>query len=200
MNIEQDFLSSLNKNQREAVEHTNGPVLVVAGPGSGKTRVITSRIANLIINNNVHPYQIAALTFTNKAAKEMKQRIEEIIPNPDNSMFVGTFHSFCALALRRDGDKIGLDRRFVIYDDTDQIACMKMIMEELNIDPDRYPPRAILSTISKSKSKLIDAEGFKISKTNYFEEIVHRIYEKYQAQLINTPAVDFDDLLMLTVK
>ena len=200
MNIEQDFLSSLNKNQREAVEHTNGPVLVVAGPGSGKTRVITSRIANLIINNNVHPYQIAALTFTNKAAKEMKQRIEEIIPNPDNSMFVGTFHSFCALALRRDGDKIGLDRRFVIYDDNDQIACMKMIMEELNIDPDRYPPRAILSTISKSKSKLIDAEGFKISKTNYFEEIVHRIYEKYQAQLINTPAVDFDDLLMLTVK
>ncbi len=200
MNIEQDFLSSLNKNQREAVEHTNGPVLVVAGPGSGKTRVITSRIANLIINNNVHPYQIAALTFTNKAAKEMKQRIEEIIPNPDNSMFVGTFHSFCALALRRDGDKIGLDRRFVIYDDTDQIACMKMIMEELNIDPDRYPPRAILSTISKSKSKLIDAEGFKISKTNYFEEIVHRIYEKYQAQLLNTPAVDFDDLLMLTVK
>ena len=200
MNIEQEFLSSLNTNQRQAVEHTKGPVLVVAGPGSGKTRVITARIANLIINNKVHPYQIAALTFTNKAAKEMKHRIESIIPNPDNSMFVGTFHSFCALVLRRDGDKIGLDRRFVIYDDTDQIACIKMIMEELNIDPERYPPRAILSTISKSKSKLIDAEGFKISKTNYFEEIVHRIYEKYQNQLLKTPAVDFDDLLLLTVK
>ena len=109
MNIEQEFLSSLNTNQRQAVEHTKGPVLVVAGPGSGKTRVITARIANLIINNKVHPYQIAALTFTNKAAKEMKHRIESIIPNPDNSMFVGTFHSFCALVLRRDGDKIGLD-------------------------------------------------------------------------------------------
>ena len=101
MKIEQEFLSSLNTNQRQAVEHTQGPVLVVAGPGSGKTRVITSRIANLIINNNVHAYQIAALTFTNKAAKEMKHRIEELIPNPNNNMFVGTFHSFCALVLRR---------------------------------------------------------------------------------------------------
>ncbi len=200
MNIEQEFLSSLNNNQRQAVEHTKGPVLVVAGPGSGKTRVITSRIANLIINNNVHAYQIAALTFTNKAAKEMKHRIEELIPNPNNNMFVGTFHSFCALVLRRDGDKIGLDRRFVIYDDIDQIACIKMIMEELNIDAERYPPRAILSTISKSKSKLVDAEGFRMSKTNYFEEIVHRIYERYQSQLLKTPAVDFDDLLLLTVK
>ena len=200
MNIEQEFLSSLNTNQRQAVEHTEGPVLVVAGPGSGKTRVITSRIANLIINNDVHGYQIAALTFTNKAAKEMKHRIEEILPNPNNNMFVGTFHSFCALVLRRDGDKIGLDRRFVIYDNTDQIACIKMIMEELNIDAERYPPRAILSTISKSKSKLIDVEGFKASKTNYFEEIVHRIFERYQTQLLKTPAVDFDDLLLLTVK
>ena len=200
MNIEQEFLSSLNTNQRQAVEHTEGPVLVIAGPGSGKTRVITSRIANLIINNDVHGYQIAALTFTNKAAKEMKHRIEEILPNPNNNMFVGTFHSFCALVLRRDGDKIGLDRRFVIYDDTDQIACIKMIMEELNIDAERYPPRAILSTISKSKSKLIDVEGFKASKTNYFEEIVHRIFERYQTQLLKTPAVDFDDLLLLTVK
>ena len=200
MKIEQDFLSSLNTNQRQAVEHTQGPVLVVAGPGSGKTRVITSRIANLIINNDVHAYQIAALTFTNKAAKEMKHRIEELIPNPNNNMFVGTFHSFCALVLRRDGDKIGLDRRFVIYDDTDQIACIKMIMEELNIDSERYPPRAILSTISKSKSKLMDVEGFKASKTNYFEEIVLRIFERYQTQLLKTPAVDFDDLLLLTVK
>ena len=200
MKIEQEFLSSLNTNQRQAVEHTQGPVLVVAGPGSGKTRVITSRIANLIINNNVHAYQIAALTFTNKAAKEMKHRIEEIIPNTNNNMFVGTFHSFCALVLRRDGDKIGLDRRFVIYDDTDQIACIKMIMEELDIDSERYPPRAILSTISKSKSKLLDVEGFKASKTNYFEEIVVRIFERYQTQLLKTPAVDFDDLLLLTVK
>jgi len=200
MKIEQEFLSSLNTNQRQAVEHTQGPVLVVAGPGSGKTRVITSRIANLIINNNVHAYQIAALTFTNKAAKEMKHRIEELIPNPNNNMFVGTFHSFCALVLRRDGDKIGLDRRFVIYDDTDQIACIKMIMEELNIDSERYPPRAILSTISKSKSKLMDVEGFKASKNNYFEEIVLRIFERYQTQLLKTPAVDFDDLLLLTVK
>ena len=200
MNIEQEFLSSLNNNQRQAVEHTKGPVLVVAGPGSGKTRVITSRIANLIINNNVHAYQIAALTFTNKAAKEMKHRIEELIPNSNNNMFVGTFHSFCALVLRRDGDKIGLDRRFVIYDAPDQIACIKMIMEELNIDAERYPPRVILSTISKSKSKLVDAEGFRMSKTNYFEEIVHRVYERYQSQLLKTPAVDFDDLLLLTVK
>lgn len=200
MKIEQDFLSSLNKNQRQAVEHKNGPVLVVAGPGSGKTRVITSRIANLIINNNVQGYQIAALTFTNKAAKEMKQRIEELIPNQNHNMFVGTFHSFCALILRRDGDKIGLDRSFVIYDDIDQIACIKMIMEELNIDSEKYPPRAILSTISKSKSKLLDVEAFRVSKTNYFEEIVHRIYERYQSQLFKTPAVDFDDLLLLTVK
>jgi DNA helicase-2/ATP-dependent DNA helicase PcrA len=189
------ILDGLNERQREAVEAIDGPVLIIAGPGSGKTRVITHRIAYLVKVVGVAPYRIAAVTFTNKAAKEMKERLHGLLGPSAKYMTASTFHAFCAMLLRREGEPIGLSRDFTIYDDTDQQALLKRCMSEVNVDPKRFAPRAILSAISSAKSQLVDPEQFGKGNANYWDEIVHRVYERYQLLMARNSAVDFDDLL-----
>ncbi len=192
-----DILESLNPAQRDAVEAIEGPVLVVAGPGSGKTRVITQRIAYLIKVVGVSPHRILAVTFTNKAAREMKDRIYGLLDERADGLTLGTFHSICARILRKEAEYIGLNSRFVIYDASDQENLAKRAMKELNLDPKQYPPRSILSIISKAKSELIGAQEF--ISGNYYEEVVKRVYERYQKLLVDSNALDFDDLLMKVV-
>ena len=191
-----DILSELNERQREAAESIGGPLLIVAGPGSGKTRLITYRIAYLMRVAGVSPYRIAAVTFTNKAAREMRARIESTISYGADSLTVGTFHWFCARMLRQEGDAVGLDRNFAIYDDADQIDLVKRSMREADVDPKSFAPRAILSIISGAKSQLLTAQGFAARSANYMDEVAARIYERYERLLAQSSAVDFDDLLL----
>ena len=191
-----NFLDGLNPMQRAAVMTIDGPLLINAGPGSGKTRVITHRIAYLVRDCGVYPYRIAAVTFTNKAAREMRDRLRPLLGEDAERLTVATFHAFCATVLRSAGDRIGLDRSFVIYDDTDQIAMVKRAMEDAGVDPKTFAPRAILSAISGAKSKLLDAEAFRLAQENPYDEIVHRVYDAYERLLAQSSAVDFDDLLL----
>ena len=193
-----DLLSELNERQRDAVEAIDGPLLIVAGPGSGKTRLITYRIAYLIRVCGVSPSRIAAVTFTNKAAREMRDRLGSLVSQTADDVTVSTFHSFCARALRRDGSSIGLDRDFVVYDDSDQVEMIKRSMLETNVDPDSFKPRVIQSAISNAKSQLLGAEGFAMGAANYFDEVVGRVYERYEQLMAQSGAVDFDDLLVKT--
>ena len=193
-----NFLDDLNIAQKKAVEKTDGPVLIVAGPGSGKTRVITSRIAYLIQVQGVNPYNIAAVTFTNKAASEMKDRLSSMLGRNAERVTASTFHSFCSMVLRRDGGAVGLDTDFVIFDDDDQIETIKKAMKDLDIDPKSFAPRNILSRISNSKSQLIGFEQFINQKSNYYDEVVGRVFENYENTLSQSNAADFDDLLMKT--
>ena len=186
------ILTDLNLNQRDAVETTEGPLLIIAGPGSGKTRVVTHRIAYLVKSCGVMPYRIAAVTFTNKAAREMTKRLADL---ECDDITIGTFHAFCSKILRRDGSVIGLDSNFVIYDDTDQVALIKSSMKDVEIDPKQYAPRAIQASISNAKSQLLDPEEFSRNIKNYYDEIVLRVYEQYSHRLSKSSAVDFDDLL-----
>ena len=193
-----DILEGLNPQQREAVETVEGPLLIIAGPGSGKTRVITHRIAYLIRECGVSPRRVAAVTFTNKAAREMRHRLAGLLGAGVRDLFAGTFHSFCAMILRRDGASIGLDSNFVIYDDGDQIELIKRSMGEVEVDAKRFGPRAVLSRISGAKSRLMTPEGFASQGQDYFDEIVLRVYERYDQLLAQASAVDFDDLLLKT--
>jgi DNA helicase-2/ATP-dependent DNA helicase PcrA len=195
-----DILATLNPAQREAVEAIEGPVLILAGPGSGKTRVITHRIAYLIKSCGVSPHNIMAVTFTNKAAREMKERLEQLLGQAVEALTLGTFHAICARILRREGKAIGLESSFVIYDEEDQLSLTKQALEELNLDPKQYAPRALHSAISAAKSRLIGPKDYAQRVSSYFEEIVHRIYQRYQQLLSQGRAVDFDDLLMKTVQ
>ena len=206
-----DILKGLNEAQRRAVTITDGPLLIIAGPGSGKTRVITHRIAYLIEDAGVRPWKILAVTFTNKAANEMRQRLFNtsnrddatplLAPSIDaGSLTVRTFHSFCSTVLRRFGHHIGLDRGFSIFDTDDQLTLVKAAMEEEGLDPKYFPPRAILGVISRAKSNLKDAQSLLIGADNAFEEAAGRVYERYQELLHLNMAVDFDDLLMRTVE
>jgi len=195
-----DILTTLNPAQREAVEAIEGPVLILAGPGSGKTRVITHRIAYLIKSCGVSPHNIMAVTFTNKAAREMKERLEQLLGQAVEALTLGTFHAICARILRREGKAIGLESSFVIYDEEDQLSLTKQALEELNLDPKQYAPRALHSAISAAKSRLIGPKDYAQRVSSYFEEIVHRIYQCYQQLLTQGRAVDFDDLLMKTVQ
>jgi DNA helicase-2/ATP-dependent DNA helicase PcrA len=195
-----DILGTLNPAQREAVEAIEGPVLILAGPGSGKTKVITHRVAYLIKSCGVSPHNIMAVTFTNKAAREMKYRLEQLLGQAVEALTLGTFHAICARILRREGKAIGLDSSFVIYDEEDQLSLMKQALEELNLDPKQYAPRALRSAISAAKSRLINPEDYAQRVSSYFEEIVHRVYQRYQQLLSQGRAVDFDDLLMKTVQ
>ena len=191
-----NILDGLNPMQRAAVTTIDGPLLINAGPGSGKTRVITHRVAYLVRDCGVYPYRIAAVTFTNKAAREMRDRLRPLLGEDAERLTVATFHAFCATVLRSAGDRIGLDRSFVIYDDTDQIAMVKRAMEDAGVDPKTFAPRAILSAISGAKSKLLDAEAFRLAQENPYDEIVHRVYDVYERLLAQSSAVDFDDLLL----
>jgi DNA helicase-2/ATP-dependent DNA helicase PcrA len=195
-----ELLEGLNPAQREAVETVDGPLLIVAGPGSGKTRVITHRIAYLVRVCGVIPYRIAAVTFTNKAAREMRDRLQRLVGTGINSLTVGTFHSFCALLLRREGAFIGLDPNYSIYDTDDQLALIKQSMELAELDPKRNHPRAALSVISRAKSVLMDSRGLAQRPENHFEELCARVYHHYEELLARNNAVDFDDLLLKAVQ
>ena len=193
-----DVLAGLNPKQREAAETIEGPLLIVAGPGSGKTRVITHRTAYLVKVCGVSPYRIVAVTFTNKAAREMKERLAHLLGAGVRDLAMGTFHSFCAMILRREGEVIGLDRNFAIYDNSDQLELVKRSMKEVEVDPKQFAPRAVQSAISSAKSQLLGIEGFALRRESYFDEIVLRVYERYEQLLAQSSAVDFDDLLLKT--
>ncbi|MBT9148894.1 MAG: ATP-dependent helicase [Dehalococcoidia bacterium] len=193
-----DILAGLNPAQRAAVECVEGPQLVVAGPGSGKTRVIVHRIAYLIKVCDVSPHRIMAVTFTNKAAREMKERVCRMLGDQAEGITLGTFHAICARILRREADHIGFERRFVIYDDADQMSLIGRCIKDLSLDPRQNPPRAIKSAISSAKARLLGPKEY-VSR-NYFEEVSKRVYELYQRMLIESRALDFDDLLMQTVR
>ena len=195
-----DILAELNAEQRRAVTATEGPVLIVAGPGSGKTRVITQRIAYLVAHEGVPPWRILAVTFTNKAAREMRERVEALLGGRADDLTLGTFHAVCSRILRIDGGAIGIDRGFAIYDDDDQMALMKRVLVDINVDARKVNPRAVLSTISRAKSELVAASVYARSVSDYFQEIVSRAYERYQELLHENNALDFDDLLMRTVE
>ncbi len=194
-----EILHDLNPAQREAVQHTQGPLLILAGPGSGKTRVIAHRIAYLIANEHVHPYRIVAVTFTNKAAREMRDRVTGLLGAQAESLLLGTFHAVCARILRVDGGAIGVERAFAIYDDGDQQTLMRRVLEELGIDPRKFAPRAILSAISRAKSELATPAAYAASVRDYFGEVTSRAYERYQTLLEENNALDFDDLIMRAV-
>ncbi len=195
-----DILAELNPAQREAVEAIAGPVLILAGPGSGKTRVIAHRIAYLIKVCGVNPYRIMAVTFTNKAAREMEARLYRLVSGSVKDLTLGTFHAICARILRMDGKAIGIDSRFVIYDAEDQISLLKRGLQQVGLDPKQYAPRAIHSAISAAKSRLLTPQDYIQHSHSYFEEVVHRIYERYQQLLTESNALDFDDLLMKAVQ
>ena len=193
-----DILAGLNPAQKEAVEAINGPVLIVAGPGSGKTRVIAHRIAYLVKVTGISPYHIVAVTFTNKAAREMKERVYQLLGSAVDSLTLGTFHAICARILRVEAEHLGIDKGFAIYDDSDQLSVMKRVLQELGLDPKLNPPRPLLNGISAAKSTLITPGEF-VAK-NYHEEVVKRVYERYHDHLRKNNAMDFDDLLMSTVR
>ena len=173
-------------------------MLILAGPGSGKTRVIAQRVAYLVGECGVSPHRIAAVTFTNKAAREMKERLERLLGPRARELTMGTFHAFCASVLRREGQNIGLDRNFVIYDQDDQLEVIKKALEIEEIDPRRFAPRAVLSAISAAKSQLQDVDSYPAMNSYSFEGVVGRVYRRYQAMLHGNNAVDFDDLLLRT--
>ncbi len=181
----------------EAIE---GPVLILAGPGSGKTRVIAHRVAYLIRVCGVSPHRIMAVTFTNKAAREMEERLHRLIGRALGDLTIGTFHAICARILRRDGRAIGIDPRFVIYDEEDQLSLLKRSIQEIGLDPKQYAPRAVASAISAAKSRTLTPQEYIQHTTSYFEEVVGRVYERYQQLLEGSNALDFDDLLMKTVQ
>ncbi len=195
-----DILSDLNPAQREAVEAINGPVLILAGPGSGKTRVITHRIAYLTRVCGISPYRIMAVTFTNKAAREMEERLYRLASSSAGDLTLGTFHAICARILRRDGQAIGIDSHFVIYDRDDQINVLKHGIQDAGFDPKQYPPQNIASAISSAKSRLLTPKDHIELTGSYFDEVVGRVYERYQQLLSENKALDFDDLLMKTVQ
>ena len=190
-----DFLNKLNPQQRKAVTAADGPVLVVAGPGSGKTRVLTQRIAYLIANEGIRPWQILAVTFTNKAAKEIIQRVNDIPVSTDGIM-MGTFHSICARILRREVDNLPFESNFVIFDTDDQQRIVKSIIKEFNLNDKLYRAASIHASISRAKNELCVPDDYPIS--TYRDEVVKRVYVEYQKRLIASNAVDFDDLLVYT--
>ena len=194
-----DLLAGLNAPQREAVLHAGSPVLVVAGAGSGKTRVLTRRIAYLVSERNVHPGAILAITFTNKAAAEMRSRVGELVGGRAKLMWVSTFHSACVRILRQEIGNFGLKRTFSIYDDTDSKRLMTMVANELNIDPKRFPPRQLLNWVSDQKNDLVDHETAIKNAVGPVQEAYAQAYANYQRRLAAAQALDFDDLIMTTV-
>ncbi len=193
------LLANLNEPQQEAVRHGEGPLLVLAGAGSGKTRVLTHRIAYLLATGAARPGEILAITFTNKAAAEMRERVEELVGRSARAMWVTTFHSACARMLRVDAERLGYSRGFTIYDESDSLRMLKRCMEELHVDPKRYPPRAIRSQISGAKNQLVDAGAYAEKQGSVFEETVAEAYALYEKRMLAANAVDFDDLLVRTV-
>lgn len=193
------LLSRLNPVQQEAVQHTTGPLLIFAGAGSGKTRVLTYRIAYLIKEKNVSPSQILAVTFTNKAAEEMKARVQGLLGFSSLPVTLGTFHAVAVRILRKEASSIGLDPHFVIYDETDQRNLMKAVIQDLSLDEQKFPPKGILSAVSRAKNEMMTWERYKERLSGPYHDVVGRAYELYQKALKRHHALDFDDLLMNVV-
>jgi DNA helicase II / ATP-dependent DNA helicase PcrA len=193
------LLEGLNEPQREAVLHGDGPLLILAGAGSGKTRVLTHRIAHLVGTGQARPGEILAITFTNKAAQEMRERVEMLVGNRARAMWVMTFHSACARMLRADADKLGYTRGFTIYDEQDSLRLVKACVDELDVDPKRFAPRGIRRQISDAKNQLLDAEAYRLKVSTFFEQTAADVYELYEKRLHAANAMDFDDLLFRCV-
>ena len=194
------LLDGLNPEQQSAVTHEGGPLLVVAGAGSGKTRVLTRRIAYLLAKRGVEPYEILAITFTNKAAGEMKERVASLVGKRAKAIWVSTFHSACVRILRQEGSRLGFTTSYSIYDQADSVRLITLVMRDLNIDQKRYNPRAVAALISNAKNELLGPADYRNSTATYFEEIVAEIYAVYQQRLTTSNAMDFDDLIMKTVE
>lgn len=193
------LLADLNPAQREAVTHGEGPLLVLAGAGSGKTRALTYRIAWLLATGRARPSEVLAITFTNKAAGEMRERVATLIGGISRAMWVMTFHSACARILRADAPRLGYKRAFTIYDESDSLRMVKRCMRELELDPKRYAPRAIRAAISGAKNQLVDAADYGAAVGSAFEEAVGDVYNLYERRMVEASAMDFDDLLVRTV-
>jgi DNA helicase-2/ATP-dependent DNA helicase PcrA len=196
----QGYLQDLNEAQREAVVTTEGPLLVVAGAGSGKTRVLTYRVAHLIHACGVKPNEILAITFTNKAAGEMRERLEAMLGGTARAIWILTFHAACGRMLRREAERLGYRPNFTIYDDQDQVRLVKACLEELGKDPKRFAPRGIHHQISRAKDQLVSPEEYASRVASFWDQTVAEVYELYQRRLHASNAVDFDDLIMLTVE
>ncbi|BAC12715.1 ATP-dependent DNA helicase [Oceanobacillus iheyensis HTE831] len=195
----ESMINTLNKQQQEAVRHTEGPLLIMAGAGSGKTRVLTHRIAYLMGEKDVSPRNILAITFTNKAAREMKERVSKLVGPQGEYMWVSTFHSMCVRILRRDIDRIGYSTNFSILDSSDQLSVIKQVLKNLNIDPKKFDPRAMLGQISTAKNELITEEEYSKNAGDFFSRQVAQVYEGYQKMLRKNQSLDFDDLIMQTI-
>lgn len=193
------LLNGLNQQQREAVMHTDGPLLIMAGAGSGKTRVLTHRIAYLLAEKDVSARNVLAITFTNKAAREMRERVKRLVGPESEYMWVSTFHSMCVRILRRDIDRIGYNSNFTILDSSDQLSVVKQVLKNLNIDPKKMEPRAMLGQISAAKNELITPEEYNKRVGNFFERQVGQVYEAYQKMIVKNQSLDFDDLIMQTI-
>ena len=193
------LLNGMNERQAEAVQTTEGPLLIMAGAGSGKTRVLTHRIAYLIDEKMVNPWNILAITFTNKAAREMKERAYALNPATQETL-IATFHSMCVRILRREADHIGYNRNFTIVDPGEQRTLMKRILKNLNLDPKKWNERTILGTISNAKNELLDEVAYAAQAGDMYTQIVSKCYEAYQKELRQSEAMDFDDLIMMTLR
>src|ERR671934_475978 len=193
------YLADLNPAQRDAVLTTEGPLLVVAGAGSGKTRVLTYRVAHLLETQGVKPQEVLAITFTNKAAGEMRERLEDLLEERARAIWILTFHAACGRILRREAPRLGYRTNFTIYDQADQIRLVKACLEELERDPKRFVPRGIHAQISNAKNQLIGPDQYRSRVASFYDQTVADVYELYQRRLFGSNAVDFDDLLYLTV-
>lgn len=202
MQFVDDLLKGLNDMQRQAVKHTKGPLLIMAGAGSGKTRVLTNRIAYLLVEKEIAPWNLLAITFTNKAAREMKSRVADLTgPELAEQIWISTFHSMCVRILRRDTERIGIKKSFSILDGSDQQTVIKQILKDLNYDVKKFPPRSILGSISSAKNKLKTAADFtREMDGDLFEQVVSEVYASYEKTLRKNHALDFDDLIMLTIR
>ncbi|MBT7818417.1 MAG: UvrD-helicase domain-containing protein, partial [Chloroflexi bacterium] len=193
-----ELSKGLNPQQKQAMTAGLGPILVMAGPGSGKTRVLTQRIAYLISHMGIRPYNILAVTFTNKAAKQMGERVNEILGGETRGLSLGTFHASCARILRRESEVLPFDSNFVIFDADDQRGLVKSAIKEMNLDDKAYRPHSVHNSISRAKNELILPDDFPIN--TYRDEVVQRIFVRYQELLLNSNALDFDDLLLWTAQ
>jgi len=200
MSTREKILAGLNPQQQEAVLTTEGPVLILAGAGSGKTKVLTQRIAYLIGEKQVAPWSILAITFTNKAAREMQNRVASIVGQGAEDIWISTFHSLCVRILRRDIDRLGITRSFTILDAGDQLSVVKQCMKDLNLDTKKFEPRGVLSAISGAKNELLDPKAYAGRVGDPFSKVVAQVYESYQKKLRSNQSLDFDDLIMTTVR
>lgn len=197
----QDIIKGLNDKQKEAVTYTEGPCLVIAGAGSGKTKVLTHKIAYLISEKGIKPWNILSITFTNKAANEMKERISNLVEDEAKDIWMGTFHSICVRILRRFIDRIGFDTSFIIFDTSDQRTLIKACLKDLGIDDKLFTDRSVLSEISNAKNEMLEPEMYTARANGDFrKEKIATVYELYQKRLKENNAIDFDDIINYTIK